>query len=526
VARSAFGGKLHQRRVHRGIVRVLWSRWVPLVIVTAALFTGGLRAIHPVAAAGPTDDVTAANAIVQRALTAANAGDLATAGREYKSYENTWFDIEEGVRASSRDAYRAIEQQMTAVSVALAASPPQQAAVVAALNALDHEQQQFVHGAPPTSQAQVAPAASEPASIASLLQLLTDAKGALARGDFAAAATSMKTFETTWPDVEGQVKTRSAGAYRDTENDMGLAASLLSQQSQEAAPVLDRMAKRLEPYRQATHYSVFDATTILLREGLEALLVLVALLAFLKQSGNAARRGYIWAGAGVGLLGSIALGVALHLLLRSVMNSGNRELLEGITGLFAAVMLLYVSYWMHRQASLRDWQQHLRRQTTAALTTGSAVGLGLLAFLAVFREGAETVLFFLGMAANISTGDLLLGLAIGAAILTVLGVLLLGIGVRIPMRPFFAVASVLVFYLCFKFLGTGIHAFQVAGVLPATSATYLPDSDALGISPTWQTTLPQLLLLAAALAVLLRAPLRRWALRGRRSTQPQTVTRS
>src|SRR5262249_47949903 len=166
-------------------------------------------------------------------------------------------------------------------------------------------------------------------------------------------------------------------------------------------------------------------------------------------------------------------------------NGEHRELLEGITGLIAAAMLLYVTYWLHSQTSLGAWQRYIRERTTAALATGSLFGLGLLSFLAVFREGGETVLFLIGMTGKIATGDLLLGLAIGFAFLAVVGVLLTIVGVRIPMRPFFAVASVLTFYLCFKFVGTGLHALQVADVLQARTASFLPASDTLGLFPTW-----------------------------------------
>ena len=167
-------------------------------------------------------------------------------------------------------------------------------------------------------------------------------------------------------------------------------------------------------------------------------------------------------------------------------------------------MLLYVGYWLHSQAHLGAWQEYIKSRTTTALASGRMFGLALLAFLAVFREGAETVLFFLGMTNNITPTDLALGLAIGAALLAVLGFVMIVLGVRIPMRPFFTVASILVFYLCFKFTGMGLHALQVAGILPAIAAAYLPASDSLGMYPTWETTVPQLLLLAGGIAVALR----------------------
>jgi high-affinity iron transporter len=156
---------------------------------------------------------------------------------------------------------------------------------------------------------------------------------------------------------------------------------------------------------------------------------------------------------------------------------------------------------MHGKSSTIAWQRYLKQKSTAALAKGSLLGFGLLAFLAIFREGAETVLFFFGMGSQISLSDLLIGIGIGVVALVVLGVLLTVVGLRIPMGPFFAVASLLVFYVCFKFVGTGIHGLQVAGVLPSNSASYLPENGFFGLFPTWETTIPQAILLVAAIAV-------------------------
>ena len=111
------------------------------------------------------------------------------------------------------------------------------------------------------------------------------------------------------------------------------------------------------------------------------------------------------------------------------------------------------------------------------------------------------------MTGKISTANLGLGLGVGAAILAVAGLLLVVAGIRIPLRSFFAVASLLTFYLCFKFVGAGIHSLQVADVLSARTANFLPDNDTLGLYPTWQTTVPQVALLTVGIAVALRTRL-------------------
>jgi high-affinity iron transporter len=129
-------------------------------------------------------------------------------------------------------------------------------------------------------------------------------------------------------------------------------------------------------------------------------------------------------------------------------------------------------------------------------------GLAALAFLAVFREGAETAVFYIGMAPSIERSALLSGLAAGILLLAVVAVLMLVGGAKLPLRPFFRVAGFLVYYLGFKFVGTGIHALQVAGVLPITPVPGVPAIAWLGIYPTWETLLPQLLLLAGAAGAL------------------------
>jgi high-affinity iron transporter len=486
---------------------------------------------------GPVKYVTTADGMVKRSLAAAQSGDVAGARQQYQTFKDYWPTVEDSVRAVDLTNYRAIEARMRDVDAVFAPNPPSAGQVIASLTALSQADTTFIQGqggsqaaaagsGASSGQTAQAPAAAgsaakaaQNASIATLLGQLHSAQSALNSGDYATAAQQMKSFEDTWPDVEGQVKNRSASAYTQTEDDMGAAVGLLNARSPEAKAVLNRMDARLEPLDTHTQYGVFDAAIILLREGLEALLVLVALLAVLNRSDNSDRRGWIWGGAVVGIALSLAIGIGLNAALRGLINPGNRELIEGITGLVAAAMLLYVSYWLHSNTSIKGWQRQIHARTAESLTTGSLIGLAVLAFVAVFREGAESVLFFLGMAADITTRDLLLGLAIGAGSLVILGVLIMVIGVRIPMRPFFAVAGVLVFYLCFKFLGTSIHSLQVAGVLPTTSATYLPASDFLGISPTWQTTIPQVLLVLLAASVLLEG----WVKQHREETTSQSA---
>ena len=468
--------------------------WKPaLIVALLGLWLASGSLAH---AASPQDDMARLNAHIEKAQAAAEAGNATLAAQEFTAFENEWTTVEDSVRAQSKTSYQAIEGKINPVKDALARTPVDTAALATALDELKDTNQEFINTNPATGLS-----ATSGVTVSSVLSGLDQARQDQAKGDYAAAAREVKTFQANWLEIEGPVKARSMADYSQTENDMNLAYDLLTKNSAEAKTVLDRMYNRLQPYATTNNYGIVDAALILLREGLEALLVVVALLTFLKKSGNAAKQPWIWVGVGAGLTMSVLLAIAIQLIFGNVIKPGNRELIEGITGLVAASMLIYVSYWMHSKSSAGAWQRYIKQKSTAALAQGSLFGLALLSFLAIFREGAETALFYLGIGPSISTSDLLIGLGLGLVLLVGLGFLLIVVGLRIPMGPFFTVASILVFFLCFKFLGTGVHALQTAKVLPVHSETWLPSNDFFGMYSSWETTLVQALLLAVAIGV-------------------------
>ncbi len=348
-------------------------------------------------------------------------------------------------------------------------------------------------------------AATAPVTISGLAADLDAAAQSLAAGNTGAAAEQLDAAIRVWPAVEGTVAASSPATYRAIELDLAAAAAALGAAPADtgaATAALTRLRTAVAPFVvEAPTYTAFDAAAILLREGLEALLVIVALLAFLRRSGNSDKRGWIWAGGAAGIIASIIAGFALQAIFSAASAGQNRELVEGVIGLVAAAMLFSVAYWLHSKASLGAWRRYIDQRTSQALARGSLLGLALLAFLAVFREGAETVVFYLGIAPSIGLRELVVGFGMGAAALAVVAVLLMVFSVRLPLRQFFQVAGLLVYYLGFKFVGTGIHALQVAGALPSTPAP-VPAVPWLAIYPTWETLVPQLLLVVAAIAAL------------------------
>jgi high-affinity iron transporter len=420
---------------------------------------------------------------------------------EYEEIHTLWESFEDQVREADPQGYVELESALDKVKDAVNAQSIDPATVKAAYDQLEHEADEVagrLAGA-------TTPTASVEVSLPDALKSLDAAYAAIERGDTSTSASQIDAFIRAWPGIEGAVATKSQDAYEVVESEMGRARAALKTQPADLATAeaaITRMREELAPFSAAQTYTWFDAAAIILREGLEALLVIVALLAFLRKSGNADKRGWIWAGGALGVLASIATAFVLQAIFSSVSAGVNREVIEGITGLFAAGLLFYVSYWLHSKASLGAWKHYIDQRTTQALARGSMVGLALLAFLAVFREGAETAVFYLGMAPAIALRDLLLGMGIGVAVLIVVAVLMLVVGVKLPLLPFFRIAGLLVYYLGFKFVGTGLHALQVAGAIPSTPIPGLESNSVFeffGIYPTWQTLLPQVALLLGAL---------------------------
>jgi high-affinity iron transporter len=243
---------------------------------------------------------------------------------------------------------------------------------------------------------------------------------------------------------------------------------------------------------------------IILREGFEAILVLGAIAAILTKTGQAARMRSLWTGAWLGLGASAVAAVVLATLLRAIPAS--REIVEGATMLVAVVVLFSVSYWLVSKVEAARWQQFIREKVDDALSRGGGAALGLVAFLAVFREGAETALFYQallnqGSSVYLPVG---LGMVVGAIALAVIFIGFRRFGVKMPMRPFFAVTSGLLYAMAFIFAGQGIRELQEGDAVSLTPLPGMPTVSWLGIYPTAETLLAQGLLLGLLLFALVR----------------------
>jgi len=239
----------------------------------------------------------------------------------------------------------------------------------------------------------------------------------------------------------------------------------------------------------------FQSLLIILREGFEAILVIGAVVAFLLKTGHRERLHSIWVGIALGVVASLATAVVLKTLLAAMPAS--REIVEAVTMLIAVVVLFSVSYWLISKVEAAKWQKFIREKVTSALEHGGGKALALVAFLAVYREGAETALFYQALfneGPNVGV-PLILGIVVGLAVLAVIFTLFYRYGVKIPMRPFFTVTSLLLYYMAFVFMGKGVRELQEGNIMPITVIPHGPHVEAMGIYPSVQTLSAQAILI-------------------------------
>jgi FTR1 family protein len=253
----------------------------------------------------------------------------------------------------------------------------------------------------------------------------------------------------------------------------------------------------------STWFGVFNAFVIIVREGLEAVLLIGAMLAYLSASGADARHSRrVYVGAGLGVVASFATWFLARTLVP--VSGASRELIEGITALVAVAVLLYVSHWLFQKTYIHDWKRYLREHVGRAVTTGSALAMAGLAFAAVYREGFETVLFYQALLFDAGAGAVLAGFVPGMLLIVVVGFAIVRLGLRLPLRTVFTVTNAILLYLAFVFLGKGLYNLQEAGLFSAAPVLWLPDSEALrqlmGVYPVAQTLLAQAALLLTLLA--------------------------
>ncbi len=238
---------------------------------------------------------------------------------------------------------------------------------------------------------------------------------------------------------------------------------------------------------------------IIVREGLEAILVIAAIIAYLVKSGNSRSVKNVYIGAVAGIAASFAAAAVLAWAKQAFTGAGiAQEIIEGITALIAVCVLFYVSNWMISKAEAASWSRFIDGKVQSSVEQGSAFALAFTAFLSVFREGAEVVLFYQPMLNEGNPGMVWAGFGAGCVLLVFVYLAITKLSVKLPIKVFFTATSILMAIMCVSFLGSGIkelaegNAFDLALRVPG-----IPENDVIqifGIYPWLETLVPQLIL--------------------------------
>ncbi len=245
------------------------------------------------------------------------------------------------------------------------------------------------------------------------------------------------------------------------------------------------------------YYTFINSALIILREGLEASLILAAILAMLKVMGAKDAVRYIH----LGWILALVMGGLTWLITQTVLTlSGqHRESMEGFISIFAALALFYVGYWLHTRSETKKWQAFIQDKVKSSLSSKSIFGLMGISFFAVYREAFEVVLFYqaLWLQNENSHHAVLWGFVAGLAALIVLTIVILKLGIRVPLKYFFGITGTLLYVVAFIFAGVGIKELQAAGWIPTTPVDLPLQVPILGIYPTVQTLTAQAIMLCA-----------------------------
>jgi len=336
-------------------------------------------------------------------------------------------------------------------------------------------------------------------------QKLADASRAYAAGDRdRAESLALSAYLDGFEPVEPILAARDAGLMSRIERAMGELRAAISRG--EPAGVVDERLTALDTLfdeaetalspEAASDWSTFlGAFTILLREGLEALLIVIAMIAFLRKAERTEVLPYVHGGWVAALVaGGLTWVIATYLI---GVSGASRELTEGFGSLLAAVVLLSVGIWMHGKSQADQWQRYIREKLGKALSRGSAWFLFGLAFIVVYREVFETILFYAALSTQGNGGVMLAGGATAIGVLAVTAWIMLRYSRRLPIGKFFAYSSVLIAVLAVVLVGKGVAALQEAGLLEIQPLSAVPRIEILGIFPSVQVIAAQAIAIAA-----------------------------
>lgn len=421
---------------------------------------------------------------------------LADLRSAYDRFNRTWVANERVVRNTSMAHYGKIETPLALIRVAIESSPPNHEQIKDQFAKLESAVMSYNNG-------EEIKQVKKDVDLNYGIDLLKDGLVNFQNGKIADAQSKLGEFIDIWVMIEGDVSTRNPALYRKVESQIPIIMATGEKAEQQAnlQNIIDELAK-INPKAQ---YTAIDSMLILLREGLEALLIVMALITALKAAKQASAKKYVYAGVMTGLLASVGGAIILQKLFPAMASGANREALEGVVGIVAVFMMLGIGAWLHSKSSVAKWNTYIKSHMGKAMTTGSFFGLFTLAFLSVFREGAETILFYVGILPNISMANFLTGIGMALVILAVTAFIMLKTSVKLPIPFLFKILTWTIYFLGFKILGISLSALQLTNHINRTLAPNLPAIEWAGFFPTVQTMTAQGVYVAIIVIMLILA---------------------
>ena len=421
--------------------------------------------------------------------------DLEAVREAYKKMNSTWTINEAVVRDHSTAHYGQVETAISFLRSSIETEPTNFDTIQASFDDLKKAISNFVEGT------EVATTSSN-LTLKDGIDLLKKALTQFQAGQDSEAAATMKEFITIWPTIEGSVSTTNPSLYTKVESESPVI--MVKGKESEYQEKLSSLIAELSQIDTSASYNAFDAMLILLREGVEALLIVMALVTTLKAAKMRKGLKWVYGGAFAGIVASLLIAYILQIAFPAVTSGTNREIIEGAVGIFAVIMMILIGIWLHSKSSVKKWNTFMESQMQTVTKTGSFLSMFALSFLAVFREGAETILFYVGILPRISSFDFVLGISLALLVLVVIAfVMNKASKFFLPHKVFF-ILTWMIYALAFKMTGVSIHALQLTNMIPNHLIAGIPSIDILGIYPSWEGLAGQILFILVVFLITIR----------------------
>ena len=416
--------------------------------------------------------------------------DLEAVREAYKKMNSTWTINEAVVRDHSTAHYGQVETAISFLRSSIETEPTNFDTIQASFDDLKKAISNFVEGT------EIATTSSN-LTLKDGIELLKKALTQFQAGQDSDAAATMKEFITIWPTIEGSVSTTNPSLYTKVESESPVI--MVKGKESDYQEKLSSLIAELSQIDTSASYNAFDAMLILLREGVEALLIVMALVTTLKAAKMRQGLKWVYGGAFAGIVASLLIAYILQ-----IASGTNREIIEGAVGIFAVIMMILIGIWLHSKSSVKKWNAFMESQMQTVTKTGSFLSMFALSFLAVFREGAEMILFYVGILPRISSFDFVLGISLALSVLVVIAfVMNKASQFFLPHKVFF-ILTWMIYALAFKMTGVSIHALQLTNMIPNHLISRIPSIDILGIYPSLEGLGGQALFILVVILVTIR----------------------